>query len=171
MRTARTANALSGRPLFLRYYYCMTEKLEHHEHYERNNPELDEIADHLETISEALGFTESDRTKEARASVMAGIPAGGWDGRSDEHRSLLAWYYEAAEEQVNERNTPEVAIGYQVALAKLWLELDAPERFYDVIGPEDETGLITMLENTPGCEAYLTEVWRVLGELEMLHES
>lgn len=149
----------------------MTEKLEHHEHYERNNPELDEIADHLETISEALGFTENDRMKEARAAVVAGIPAGGWDGQSEEHRSLLAQYHEAAEEQVNERRTPEVAIGYQVALARLWLELDAPERFYDVIGPEDETGLITMLENTPRCEAYLTEVWRVLSELETLSQT
>jgi hypothetical protein len=100
--------------------------------HEREHAELDRIMERLDTMADVLDFKDSAESAEARQDLVHQVDGDGrFDETNPEHRALLAAYMKAAEDSFSHDPEPEPAIGYQVALASLWIRLDDPDRYYE----------------------------------------
>ena len=150
--------------LFL-YNRGMTEYGPSPEQQEQGDPELTEISQRFGTVIEVLGYREDGATAQFKADFMTMVEVdNGFNRDNPEHRRLLGAYQEVAEP--GEGEEAEVAIGYQLAQAQMWLELDDPNRFFDRM-----YDVTTMLENTPGLDAVLVEVTAVVDYLQSLNTN
>ncbi|HVI69500.1 MAG TPA: hypothetical protein VM581_03510 [Magnetospirillaceae bacterium] len=127
----------------------MTEQDQSHEHYARLDPELEVINERLGTVVEVLDYVESPQAGEARRQLVAQIIAdNGFDKTNPRHHELLEGYELTAEKSLAGGNNQRARIGYEVAKAQLWLELDDADKFLDLIyGPEgtQDEGVIAQL--------------------------
>lgn len=134
------------------------------------DPELEAISDRLGEVSESLGFTETDEIAERRAQLLREINiAGGFDRDNQVHVDHLRAYQDIGRASFESNPRPEAAIGYHIAMARVWLEADNPDGFYDYLyGYEDDPndrGAITMLRDNGLVDA-LEEVKGIVEYLE-----
>ena len=137
------------------------------------DPELDAVSDRLRVVSESLGFSELGVIGQQRQALLREINiARGFDRDDPVHVERLAAYQDAGIESYRNNPDPNAAIGYHIAVARMWLEADDPDRFYDYMyGYEDDPrdrGAITVLRDTPGLEDTYDEVRGVIEYLEAL---
>ena len=140
----------------------MTETEHGPEHF--HDPELLAIGERFSALAAELGFEPTDAVRAARIALLRGVRAGRFDGSNPAHSDLYVAYQTAAEAAVQEDESPLAAIGYQIALAELWLMLDDPDRFYDKV--YGETGAEEMLFRTPGGEAVRQQLINIVEDLE-----
>lgn len=149
----------------------MTEAVGNPGEFERRDPELEAISDQLGALSAEFGFVETPAVAAARAAFLRGVPAGEFDRENPEHRALLNAFSDAAEATMDPHNPGAFKqIGYQVALARLWFEADDPGRFYDRLDLDGESGVVEMLQQTPGGEEYRDMLYTVLDQLAELND-
>lgn len=132
----------------------MTEQANGPEFERREDPELQAISERLGLIIEGLGFVVTPEVAEAKAAMLHDIPPGSFDGKNQAHCDLLDAFHAAAEQSADQSPTALVQIGYQLAVAELWFKLDDPDRFFDRLDLQGETGVIQMLRRTPGGEGF-----------------
>lgn len=135
-----------------------------------NDPEIDAISDRLGALCDRLGFVEVGEVAVARNRLAHQVMLdGGFDAQNDQHSALLNAYKDVAEDSLQNNPQPQVAIGYQLALARLWLDLDDQMRFYECLDPDGYEGVVYMLDSTPGCDAQLHELINIIDSLESLN--
>ena len=145
--------------------YYMSEFLTAPKPYEREPNDLDHIRRRFETVADVLGFEESGDAAEARGDLIRWVDVDGrFDENNLEHTALLDAYQLAAEAGFANDPEPEPAIGYQIALAILWIRLDDPDRFYDRID-----SALDMLYKTH--DPILVEVNAIVEDLESLNTN
>lgn len=99
---------------------------------EREHAEFNRVAERLSTVAEVLGFEEPDVASAAHEDLVTRVNVdSSFDEANAEHRALLDAYQRSSEASLEAYMEQEPAIGYQLALMRLWLELDDPDRFYE----------------------------------------
>lgn len=150
----------------------MTERSpDYHDLEQRKDPELCDISNRLGVIVEVLGFEETDKVTDAREAFVAVVEHDdGYNPSNPEHATLLSAYYGAADELLARDPEPEAALGFEVALLRLWLDCGDPYEFHNQLDGDGQ-GLMAMLGNTPGYAAHLTELLGIIDDLEALRHN
>lgn len=140
------------------------------------DPEIEAISDKLRVITESLGFSELGVIGQRRAQFLREVNIGrGFDRDNPVHIERLGAYQDAGIDSYRGSPNLNTVIGYHIAMARLWLEADNPDGFYDYMyGYEDDPsdrGAITVLRDTPGLEDIYEEVRAVLEYLQSLNTN
>lgn len=143
----------------------MSEILTAPKPYEREHAEIDRVMERLNVVVDILDFKETDAAATAKQDLIAQTDQDdGFDEDNPEHRALLDAYQLEVEADLANYAEPEPAIGYQLALAVLWIRLDDPSRFYDRVD-----GALDMLYKTH--DPILVEVNAIVEDLESLNTN